>query len=217
MQYNIDYYFSGIFTFHVLMPKISHCKNHADWRTESNKIISFHNYLRSTTRLTIHVYHNNIVKTVIDDFARGQTGPNAVSLINGQVMLDCPVSSMEYTQWTRTTNGFDNTLVIAFGCSVIGNNAAYYSTEHVRNNSCILIIGNATMQMGGVYTCFDGSSTTYRSLVTVVGELKMPDTWLWMIWATAYFYMYLTVAMRDKKTTYYTFGGKLTPNVYFPE
>lgn len=85
-------------------------------------------------------------------------------------MLDCVVSSMAITQWTRTTDGTNNALSIASGCSVIGDNSAYYRTEQPSGNTCRLIIGNVTMQQAGVYTCFDGSARVYISLVTVIGE-----------------------------------------------
>ena len=104
---------------------------------------------------------------------RGQApGPNAVVLKNNQTMLDCVVAETTIAQWTRTTDGTNNPLTIASGCNVTGNNSAYYSTEQPGGNICRLIIRNATMQQAGVYDCFDGASTTYRSLVTVIGELQ---------------------------------------------
>ena len=97
-------------------------------------------------------------------------GPNAVVLINGQATLDCVAVNMATTQWLRTTDGSSNSLLIAYGCSVSGSNAAYYSTETPGGNICRLIIGNATMQQAGVYSCYNGASTIFNSFVTVIGE-----------------------------------------------
>lgn len=102
------------------------------------------------------------------DIASGQTGMNKIVSLRHQAVLDCLVSSLISTQWTRTTDGISNSLPIADGCSVNENNAEYYSTELLGGNVCRLTIRNATMQQSGVYICFDGSSTPYRSLVTVI-------------------------------------------------
>lgn len=118
-------------------------------------------------------YIVSVYKTVAADIASGQTGMNKIVSLRGQAVLDCLVSSLISTQWTRTTDGISNAfLLIASGCSVSGNNSEYYSTEQLGGNVCRLTIRNATMQQSGVYTCFDGSSTSYRSLVTVIGELQ---------------------------------------------
>ena len=104
---------------------------------------------------------------------RGQApGPNAVVSINGQTMLDCVAAQMANgTTWTHATDGTNNNpLTIASGCSVNSSNAAYYSTVQPGDNICRLIIENATMQQAGIYNCFNGASTTYWSLVTIIGE-----------------------------------------------
>lgn len=85
-------------------------------------------------------------------------------------MLDRNVSNVGNSFWARTTDGLHFLLQIADDCIVFENYAAYYRTEQLGNNTCRLIIANATMQEAGVFDCFGGQSQFYRSLVTVFGE-----------------------------------------------
>lgn len=119
---------------------------------------------------------------VIGAVVHGQTAvPNAVVLSKGQTMLDCPVSLLQTSSWTFTTDGTNsNTLVIAVGCSAVtGNNSAYYKTELIGGTICRLTIANVTMQEAGVYDCYGGSpGTGNRSLVTIIGEWQQTISFL---------------------------------------
>jgi ATP-dependent protease HslVU (ClpYQ) peptidase subunit len=101
---------------------------------------------------------------------RGQSaGPNAVVVINGQTMLDCNTNDLSLSNWRHSPDGTNNFITISFGCGLItGNDAAYYRTELIGGNICRLTIANVTMQQAGVYNCYDGASTLYKSLVTVI-------------------------------------------------
>lgn len=79
-------------------------------------------------------------------------------------------SSPANSSWTHTTDGTNNAVTIAIGCSVTGNNTEYYSTTQPGGNTCRLVFENVTFEQAGVYLCFDGGLITYRNLFTVIGE-----------------------------------------------